>query len=309
METLPGVLKIVVPVIIMILIGMVCRKRCIIQKQGIAGLKAIIMNICLPVVLFNAFYQASYSLSIVVITIAMFLASLAAFGLGFAFKKAIRAKEKTFPFLMTGFEAGMLGYSLYVLLFGAAAVTNIATVDLGQVLFVFTVYLSILNKGKGGSLKTSLRSMATSPVIISIIAGVAVGVSGLGALAGQSAAGDVIQSVLDFIKAPTAAVILLVVGYEIEFHKANFKLVLAAVFGRLILMCLLGTLVVLVISMLIPVSNDLKWAFVLMFLLPAPYILPVYVESDDESAFISATLSISTVITLIAFTAMAIYLA
>ena len=38
-----------------------------------------------------------------------------------------------------------------------------------------------------------------------------------------------------------------------------------------------------------------------MFLLPPPFVLPVFVRSEDESAFVSASLSLSTLISLAAF--------
>lgn len=311
MDKIVGVLQMVLPVLLMLGIGMLCRKKSIVQKQGIAGLKALAVNVCLPAVLLRAFSTATYSLGIIAITLAMFMVCLIALGAGFLLTKLKRAPRIT-PFLLTGFEAGMLGYALYTLMFGAQAVTDFATVDLGQVLFVFTVYLSLLRRRdtrEKGSLAASLRAMATSPIIIAITAGVAIGASGLGAVINDTAAGSIIAGTLDFIAAPTAAVILFVVGYDLSFKKQNLKAALSAVAARAILMALLCAAVLFGIGALLPISDTLRWAFILMFILPPPFVLPIFTTSDDETAYASAALSMHTVLTLIAFGVIAFFVA
>jgi hypothetical protein len=298
MNQLTGALKIILPVVLTLGVGIVCRKTGVLQKKGVDALKALAVSICLPAVLIRAFYQAEYTMRIVIIAAAMFLVCCLALALGFGVKKALRGTRLT-PFLMTGFEAGMLGYALYALLF--PSLTPFATVDLGQVLFVFTVYFTLLKRNEGGTLASSLKSMAASPVIISIALGVALGATGLGQRIGESAVGPVVQSVLDFVAAPTSFIILLVVGYELEIKKGNLLRALAAAGIRLIVMAALCALTLLAVGSLTPVDKPLAWAFILMFLLPPPFVLPVFVKSEDENAFISATLSLSTLVSLAGF--------
>ena len=57
-----SVLEMVVPVIVMLFIGYFCRVSGILTKEGLNGVKSVISNITLPVVLFQAFYATSYSL-------------------------------------------------------------------------------------------------------------------------------------------------------------------------------------------------------------------------------------------------------
>lgn len=49
-----SVLEMVLPVVIMILIGYFCRVSGILSKDGLGGIKSVISNITLPVVLFKA---------------------------------------------------------------------------------------------------------------------------------------------------------------------------------------------------------------------------------------------------------------
>ncbi len=306
MDKLAGVLKMILPVALMLSVGMYCRRKGIVQKQGIAGLKALVVNVTLPAVLIKAFYTASYGIGIVVIAAAMFTVCLAALGIGFAFRKITKTPLSTVPFLFTGFEAGMLGYALYTLLFGAGAVTDFATVDLGQVLFVFTVYLTLLNGDAGRSAKSVIKGMAASPVILSIVLGVTLGATGLAGIISASPAGGIVTGILDFIAAPTAAVILFVVGYELELRKAKLGLAISVVCARFLVMAALGALVLFGLSAVIPVGKTLKWAVMLMFMLPPPFVLPIFGKNENEGAFVSASLSLSTLLSLAAFAVIAV---
>ena len=305
MDKLIGVVKMILPVLLMLPIGVICRKTGIIKKAGVDGLKALVVNITLPAVLFKAFYSTTYSTANIIITLTMFVICLLALSIGYLFKRAVRSRMRTLPFLLTGYEAGMLGYALYTLLFGAENIASFAMVDLGQVLFVFTVFLSLLKKGEGVSLGQTLMSMAKSPVMVSILLGVIVGATGLGALLNSSPAGGIVSHAFDFIAAPTAVVILFVVGYELRFNREGIVVALTTVLTRFAVMVLLGAAVVFGLGALMPLSDNLKWAFVLMFMLPPPYVLPVYVEDDSESAYVSSALSLSTVLSLAAFAVIA----
>ena len=54
------VLQTVLPVVIMLGIGMVCRSRKIISREGIGALKSVVVNIALPAVLLSAFATTKY---------------------------------------------------------------------------------------------------------------------------------------------------------------------------------------------------------------------------------------------------------
>ena len=311
MEKLLGILKMIVPVLVMLGIGMLCRKKGVIHQSGLAGLKTLAVNICLPAVLFRAFYSAAYSLDIIIITIAMFVVCVIALWSGVLFRRISRG-PRLVPFLMTGFEAGMLGYALYTLMFGQNALTHFATVDLGQVLFVFTVYLYWLRRSESGQsvgLSASLKSMVTSPVIIAIVLGVIVGLTGLGQQIDASPAGSIVSGTLDFIAAPTAAVILLVVGFELTLSRENIKAALPSVLARMLLMAVLCAALLLTLGSLIAIPEPLKWAFILMFILPPPFVLPVFTTDEGQTAFASAALSIHTLLSLIAFAIIAFIIA
>ena len=53
-----SLLQVILPVIIMLIIGMICREKDLISLDGIEGLQALVMNFTLPISLFYTFYRA-----------------------------------------------------------------------------------------------------------------------------------------------------------------------------------------------------------------------------------------------------------
>ena len=54
------VIRTIIPVIVMLVIGIFCRQRDMISREGIGALKNVVVNITLPAVLLNAFATTSY---------------------------------------------------------------------------------------------------------------------------------------------------------------------------------------------------------------------------------------------------------
>ena len=51
MQQTISVLEMTLPVIVMILVGYMCRVKGLVSKEGLAGIKSVISNITLPIVL------------------------------------------------------------------------------------------------------------------------------------------------------------------------------------------------------------------------------------------------------------------
>lgn len=56
-----AIAEMVFPVLLMFGLGWLCNKKQIFSVQGLSGIKALVGNVLLPVVLFNAFFTAEYS--------------------------------------------------------------------------------------------------------------------------------------------------------------------------------------------------------------------------------------------------------
>mgnify|MGYP007085126880 CR=1 FL=1 len=138
------VVQMVLPIVIMLGLGMLCRRKNIFDMSGLAGLKSVVGDICLPVVLFNAFFTAHYSGTVALTFVLVYLSFGAALGLGFALRKLAAPHGKFFPFLLASAEGGMLGYALYGVLMALSS--TFATILTGE---AFTERNRLTNNEQG----------------------------------------------------------------------------------------------------------------------------------------------------------------
>ena len=290
---LSNVITIVLPILTALTLGWFSRRKRLLDDHVVDGIKTLVMRFMLPAVLFRAFYQITFSINLVLIAACMFLCCLAGLWLGELLVKVCKSRERLLPFLTCGFEAGMMGYGLYAMLFSSAEAHNFAMVDLGQVLFVFTVYSALLNREKGVPGKQTLQEMVNSPVFIAIVIGVVFAISGLGALLKASMVGAAVDAVLSYIGAPTAMLMIFVVGYQLVWSRKSLKSALLTVAARTAIMAPLCAGCILTLYLVLPVVEPpLFWAIVLMFTLPAPFVLPIFSSDEEQKGYVATTLSV-----------------
>ena len=287
---------------LMLGIGMLCRSRNMISREGINALKSVVVNITLPAVLLGAFASTRYTFMDVVIPLMMFLVCLAAWLMGKAAGKLLGLSSRFVPFLTTGFEAGMLGYALFEMLYGSARTAEFARIDLGQVLFVFTLYKILLGmegkeKAKIGDL---LKEMALSPIIVAIFAGVLLGATGLYQALVPSGVSGVFDACTSFIAAPTSAIILLTIGYDLVFKDIPWASTGKVVALRFAIMMILRFVFLAIVTRLWP-DAQLFAAVNVMFILPPPFVLPVFADDADQRVYVSSALSVSTLVAIAGF--------
>ncbi len=301
------VLQMVLPIVAMLALGFICRKKRIFDANGLAGIKAVVSDLCLPVVLFNAFFTARYSGAAALIFAAVYLGYAAALGAGFALRRLAAPHAKFFPFLLASAEGGMLGYALYGVLMGEQS--GFATVDLGQTVFAYTAFLGCLSlaDGRKVSAKALVRNMAANKCCIGMALGILLGVLGVGRWVLGSAGGGVIASLISMITAPTSALVLLIVGYELELDRKLLRPVAVTVLCRLAVMGVLLAVVSGLVFRLVPYDRGLHIAFMILYALPAPFIIPLFADVGEEGKYISTTLSAHTLCTVLLFTAIAAY--
>ena len=138
------ILAIVLPVFLVLGLGMFCARRGVIDRSGMEGIKQLATGVLLPVTLFNALGTAEYSPATLVLVGVMFLVLTAALLAGYLLRPVLGGRGVYLPFLTTTYEGGMMAYPLYISLCGAAALSNIAALDMANCIFTFTVYLTLI---------------------------------------------------------------------------------------------------------------------------------------------------------------------
>ena len=298
MDKLISVISTALPVFLALAMGMMCRSKGFLTRDGVDTLKKVIINLTLPFVLFNSFATAEYTLSALILPVIIFIVCTIMLAMGFLWVKVSKSGSKVAPFLASGFEAGMLGFSLFALLFPDQSMSKFAMLVLGQEIFVFTLYKMLLT-GKT-SPKAIINDFLTSPTLIAVVLGLIVGASGLYNCFRAWGISTIIESVTSFISAPTGTIILFAVGFDLVLKEINWKKTGNMVAMRLVIAAvMLGLLILLNRTVL----NGMifEGAAVLLFILPSPFIIPIFADAAEERVQISSALSALTLITMILF--------
>ena len=298
MEQVISILETVLPVFLALGLGMLCRRTGFLSREAIDALKKVVINLTLPAVLLGAFATAEYSASTIVLPVLVYILCCLALALGFGLTKLFRVKGRLAPFVASGFEAGMLGYALFALLFPEVSVSKFAILDLGQTLFVFTLF-KILLSGKT-DLKAIAKDMATTPILWAVLAGVILGATGLYKAMGDWGVRGILDSATNFVSAPTGMIILLTVGYDLVLKEIPWKKTAGLVALRLVVMAITLALMLLVNQTLLG-GVLFPGAAVLMCILPPPYVIPVFADEPGERVQIASALSALTLVTIVLF--------
>ena len=298
MDKLISVISTALPVFLALAMGMMCRSKGFLTRDGVDTLKKVIVNLTLPFVLFSSFATAEYSLSALILPVIVFLICTAMLALGFLWVKLSKSGSKVAPFLASGFEAGMLGFSLFALLFPDQSASKFAMLVLGQEIFVFTLYKMLLT-GKT-SPKAILNDFMTSPTLIAVVLGLIVGASGLYGAFRSWGVNTIIESVTSFISAPTGTIILFAVGFDLVLKEINWKKTGNMVAMRLVIAGLMLSLLIL-LNRTVLNGMIFEGAAVMLFMLPSPYIIHIFADAAEERVQISSALSALTLITMVLF--------
>lgn len=297
------ILSKVLPVLVMIALGRLCETKQIINDEQHAGLKAIVGDILLPVVLFQAFFTADYGKRMLLVFVLVFVGYGAALAAGYALRRFVKPYGRFMPLLMTNAEGGMLGYALYALLCGADQTKTYAMVDIGQTVFGYTVFLTAL-KAAGGEKMTPkfiMKNIVTNNGCIGMLSGIVLGALGVYRAIDGTAAGEIVSSLLSFITAPTSALILIIMGYQLHVSRQLLRPVLTTMGLRLGVLAVVCAVVSGILFAVIPFDKGLLLALMLQYTLPAPFIIPLYADLGDDAEYVSTTLSLGTVLAVLLF--------
>ncbi len=293
----------VLPVLLLFIAGFLLQKVNFLAQSTLLDLKKIVSNLALPALLFGAFASLEFESTYLIIVATMFGVCLVMLFAGYGIKKLLGIPSGYFPLLMTGFEMGMLGYGLFLSIYGTEHLSVFALVDLGQVLFVFFVLMALLlqkNEGRQGKLFL-LRSFITSPVIIAIFSGLIA--SFLKQRINSNALFDSLDEFISLLGSLTVPLIALVIGYELSLRKDGLLRSLQTILIRKVLLALLAVAVnMLVIRNTLGLPRIFEYAVFTMFMLPPPFVISIYMKQDDRDNldYVVNTLSLSTVISILA---------
>ena len=297
----------VIPIILLILLGIFFNRKQFIQPATVQEIKKLVILVTLPALLFLAFSRVDIQPRYLIIVALVFLACGIALLLGHLLQQATPIRTPYFPFLMTGFEAGMMGYAIFSTVYGSENVFKFGIIDLGQVVFVFFVLVTALERLSSGPkpFKSTLINFFRTPVILAILAGIIINQSGL---IGKISSNPLANSILDtlaLIGGLTTPLVAIVIGYEMHLLPGAFWKPALAVGIRLLLWVPVGLLLnYWIIDRLLNLDTGFQAAVLTMFVLPPPFVIPLFMTSSEKEDrdFVLNSLTLATFVTIIAFT-------
>ncbi|MFB6214339.1 MAG: AEC family transporter [Candidatus Bipolaricaulia bacterium] len=303
----------VLPVILLIAGGKLLQQFDFLSRKAVDGIKDIVVNIGLPALLFTAFSSVKFQPKYLAVFAFMFGLCVGLFYLGKLIARIFNIESRIFPFMMTGFEAGMLGYPVFQATFGESELFKFAIVDFGQVTFVFLVFVPLLIRmaQEKSEKESPVLMFLKSPPVIGILFGLLFGTLGVFEGVSKGEFTNVILTTLNYLGALVVPLICLVIGYELQFNPKGLKKALLTTVIRLTVLVVVGVaLGGLIFRGLLGFGHTFVLAFATMLILPPPFVTPIFLEprDEEEKKFVLNTLSIHTIATLLVFIPLMIYM-
>ena len=280
------IVKILLPIVTALGVGVMCKKFSIVDDAAIGKIKNILNEIILPVVLFNSFLFADYSLKSIVFIAAILISAIFAYFIGLFISRFISERYKEyFPFFISTWEGGTLGISLCSLLLGTFGMQQMAIFDFGQALILFGYFVPCLRikDGYKVSSKEILKLVLSSKAFDGILLGVLFGVLGLGKfIASYTLSSTFYHGIVDMIMSPTNFLIMLMVGYTININKELMKPVIITCGFRLISMWIACLVASLIIFRFVPYDKNILLVLLVAFSLPPTYSLSLFTSFKND---------------------------
>lgn len=296
----------VLPILLLLFLGYWMRRSGFLGEALVEGLRKVVVNLALPSVLFLSFLEVELRLSYLAIFVTVFLLCVALYVVARPLGARLAPEHPYFPFMMTGFEYGMLGISLYGSAYGLENLGYIAVIGVGHELFIWFVFLPLLLRARDGVQRPAdlARSFLAAPVILAILAGIGLNLLGLKeGLPVWPVTGGVLAA-LGFLGNLTAPLILLIVGFGIRLDRSGLGAaarVVALRLGLLIPAALLLNAVL--IRGLLGLGKGFETAVFTLLILPPPFIIPLFMRQDlpDEKRYVNNVLMLYTVVAVAVF--------
>lgn len=304
------VLQIVMPVLVMIILGMLCRKWRILTGEGVANMKVLVTNVMLPVAIFHALATAEYNKETGILILIMLIMLIVSFSLGFVLKPFLKGKyQRYLPFMVSVYEGGLMAYPLYTSLCGSENLSHVAVLDIAGLLFGFSIYMGMLGQVEDGGkidVKKLFSSAIRTPAFIASVLGIIAGLSKIIIILLDSPFGGVYQSVENILTTSVTAIILLVVGYSMELNANLLKPCITTILLRMILQGVMMAGVLFAVHSLVGDSQIVNLAIITYMSSPATFSMQTFMKDEEGSAYVSTTNSMYCLVSILVYIILAV---
>jgi len=304
------VIENILPIFIFLIMGYSIRIKKIVSETTIEELKKFIIHFPLPSLLFIAFLDMQIKAEYWMIVLTIFLVNLVMLFLGKTLYPYFGIEDPYCPLLFTGFEVGMLGIPLFGAIYGLDNIKYFALLDLGQELYVWFVLMAILYylNQKTANYCWLIKRFFSSPIIIAIIAGLFINVAGLKVIIVKNFFLKGFLETLGLLSNVTIPLILIIIGYEMKLSLNSFIVPLKIIALRTIFLLFIAVIISrFLFHSQLKLDPIYHVALYSLFILPPPFVIPLFIPKERIQPYVLNTLSLGTVITIIIFTIISVY--
>ncbi len=292
----------IIPIILLVSLGYLIQRRQWATEDQMARIKSGIIMLALPAVLFLTFKDMELRMEQMLTTVAFFLMMGLVYATARLVSFRVREYGELVPYMSTGMAFGVLGIPLYAAVYGMENIGEISVFGVGHESFVWFVYVTLLKKNFNGESfgRKTVGNFLKSPVILSIVAGVAVNLLGLGPLFRTNVLLRGLANTLESLGGVTTPLIFIVIGYGIHLERAYVRPAVKLVALRYAILMPVSYLVkFLVMDRIVGEVTPLyNMAFFTFMVLSPPYVSAIYLgmySSRENSYVVNNVLVISTV--------------
>lgn len=303
------ILTTVMPVIVMLFIGWLCRRRKWISREGVDNIKFLVTRLLLPIAIFNALSTADYSVDTLIQVGIIFVMLVVSMLLGYAMKPLNKGNYRKYtPFMVSVYEGGMIAYPLYMNLCGNENLSKIAIIDIAGLLFGFSVYMNLLEQvqeGKKSTVKDVCCSAVKNPAFLAAVLGVFLGLIDFVNHLIASPVGEVYSAVINLATSPLTPMILIVVGYDIAPDRMILKEALRTICLRACLQAVLAAAVLFAMNRILGSDAVRDIAVICYMSAPATFSMQSFLKDEDSSRYASTTNSLYCVVSIMVYVVLA----
>lgn len=303
------VLNQALPIFLLIGLGILLRRTGLLRTDAVDALKMLVVRAVLPAVLFPSFLDMELRPDFAWVFVLVFALCVGGWFAGRIITRALGIRRRYAPFLMTGYEYGMLGISLFAGAYGLSAVGVIAVTALGHEIFIWFVFFTLLmieRDGKAG-VGATVRGFLLNPVIVAILGGIALNLLGVhtATLQPLPVVGAFMRA-LGFLAPLTVPLILIVVGHGMIVERDGLSEALKVTLARLVLQGVAAWVAAVgVLGGLLGLDLRYQVALATLMILPPPFIVPLFMPNDAEATaerpLIMQVLTVHTLASLVVF--------
>lgn len=294
----------------MIFLGKFLKSKNILSDNAIAGIKDLCVSVFLPAIAFDTLIHGTYSSDSIIFIVLEIIVLAVSFLIGFPLKRFFDKDLQGYvPYALPTYEGGLFGWALIAILVGQSNLFTIITMDMISAIFCFTILSTGLKLLSGVKMTRNqiIRSIATSPMIITVIIGSIGAAFNLGEIIDNSQFAGLYEKVSDFLIQPLNPLILLSIGAGLSFDWKVLSKALKLVIIRFSTQIILCAFVMFTISCTVGLTPVMKVSLPMYFMCPTSFLFAMYAKEKKAIEFTSGFLSMEIVITLVCFSALSIY--